>query len=327
MNMSAEGLRRRRTVSELLDEMDRGVHELVPQPWSTGFELLDSVIGGGIYPGDLVALGGRPGVGKTILALQMARNLAMQGTEVAYVCFEHQSIDLLRRLITLETKEAAARVPMSVGGSWYQDEAVKTALRNTAGTSLAVLQADPLLSSAREAVDKYADKLSLVTARPGAGSFEKLVEVAESMSTTGGVVFVDYLQKVEAAWEGGPDSVSGGLKDLALSCNLAIVGITAMEGDELTRRRQQIGHMADRGSVAYDADTVLVLNDKHLIIHPSNRPDSTMAIQKLHARVVLTVDKCRRAFAPTDVELVKDFASFRFEPDCSFVGEQLIAEG
>ena len=48
-------------------------------PIGTGFEPLDTVLDGGFLPGDVVLLGGQPGAGKTICALQWARNISSQG--------------------------------------------------------------------------------------------------------------------------------------------------------------------------------------------------------------------------------------------------------
>ena len=39
-------------------------------PISTGFQALDHTLGGGVRAGDLILVGGSPGVGKTIAALQ-----------------------------------------------------------------------------------------------------------------------------------------------------------------------------------------------------------------------------------------------------------------
>ena len=54
----------------------------------TGMEELDRVLGGGIVPGSLVLVGGDPGIGKSTLLLQMARNLAQDGREVLYISGE-----------------------------------------------------------------------------------------------------------------------------------------------------------------------------------------------------------------------------------------------
>lgn len=328
------------TISELLEEIDDGYHDLNAKPWHTGFEVLDRTIGGGLFPGDMVILAGLPGVGKTVLSLQMARNLARAGTPVTYVCFEHESADLLRRLLVLEAREALLSTPRSVGGSWYRSEAVPDVLRHGRNSApggsgaavgslrpLSVLQEDPALGIARETMDTYAGHFTLVSARPGTGSMERITALAAAMQQSGaGVLFIDYLQKIEVNWESEIGSVSAALKDVAMRFGVSVVAVAAIDGSEMSHKRLHINHLSDRGSVAYDADTVLLMNDKFRIIHPTNRPETTAAIQQMHTTVVITVEKCRRAAAPSDVQLVKDFGSFRFESDSSFVQERLIAE-
>ena len=51
---------------------------------ATGFPALDRVIGGGLRTRNLTLIGGSPGIGKTITALQMARNLAHKGQSVIF---------------------------------------------------------------------------------------------------------------------------------------------------------------------------------------------------------------------------------------------------
>src|SRR5689334_22595423 len=95
--------------------MPTGLHDLVSahrtrevvQPgegvrFPTGLHPLDYVLRGGVRPGDLALMLGRPGVGKTIMALQWARNVAMHGRDAIYVCYEHNPDTLLQRLIGLE---------------------------------------------------------------------------------------------------------------------------------------------------------------------------------------------------------------------------------
>lgn len=50
--------------------------------YSTGMKELDSVLGGGIVPASLILCGGDPGIGKSTLLLQLAGNVAKQGTVV-----------------------------------------------------------------------------------------------------------------------------------------------------------------------------------------------------------------------------------------------------
>jgi replicative DNA helicase len=72
-------------------------------PARTGFDLLDLVMEGGLRAHDLMVLGGNPGVGKTVAALQMARRIAQQGRPVLYASFEHDTDAMLGRLLALET--------------------------------------------------------------------------------------------------------------------------------------------------------------------------------------------------------------------------------
>src|SRR5438309_4693226 len=97
-----------RTVAEVLTALDHDIKtgaaaDLVPI--ATHFTPLDSVLGGGIRPGDVMLVGGTPGVGKTITTLQWARNMAIAGFTSLYACYEHEESALLGRLLALELGE------------------------------------------------------------------------------------------------------------------------------------------------------------------------------------------------------------------------------
>ncbi|NCN10879.1 MAG: DNA repair protein RadA [Leptospira sp.] len=57
---------------------------------ATGFSELDLVLGGGIVPGSIVLIGGEPGVGKSTLILEVAKNLA-PSSKILYVSGEESS--------------------------------------------------------------------------------------------------------------------------------------------------------------------------------------------------------------------------------------------
>ena len=68
---------------------------------STGMEELDRVLGGGIVDGSLVLASGDPGIGKSTLLLQMARNLASRGIKVLYVSGEESLSQIKLRALRI----------------------------------------------------------------------------------------------------------------------------------------------------------------------------------------------------------------------------------
>lgn len=58
---------------------------------STGFTELDAALGGGILPGQVILLGGEPGVGKSTLALEVCNHFSKNGLETLYVAAEESA--------------------------------------------------------------------------------------------------------------------------------------------------------------------------------------------------------------------------------------------
>ncbi len=69
----------------------------VPVVSPSGIRELDRVLGTGFVSGSAVLLGGEPGIGKSTLGLQVARNLAAQGMPVLYISGEESAPQLLLR--------------------------------------------------------------------------------------------------------------------------------------------------------------------------------------------------------------------------------------
>ena len=65
---------------------------------STGDEEFDNVLGGGIVAGALILIGGDPGVGKSTLLLQIARQLALANHAILYVSGEESGEQVRLRL-------------------------------------------------------------------------------------------------------------------------------------------------------------------------------------------------------------------------------------
>src|SRR5918994_1253907 len=84
------------TLAELHQQTEPAAHTVSP----TDFDVLDDVLAGGIRQGEILLLGGKPGVGKTIASLQWARSMAQRGIVAVYVCFEHDDVTLVTRLLS-----------------------------------------------------------------------------------------------------------------------------------------------------------------------------------------------------------------------------------
>ena len=77
---------------------------------STGFEDLDAKLGGGMEPGTLIVVAGRPGMGKTAFGLAVGRNVAEDGVAELF------SMEMPRRQIMDRNIAAIGKVPLE----WVQ---------------------------------------------------------------------------------------------------------------------------------------------------------------------------------------------------------------
>ena len=80
----------------------KGLSALEESRITTGISELDRVLGGGFVKGEVVLLGGEPGVGKSTLLLQAAEKLASQGHKVLYASGEESSSQIKMRADRLE---------------------------------------------------------------------------------------------------------------------------------------------------------------------------------------------------------------------------------
>ena len=292
-----------------------------------GFEPLDRVLGGGLRTHDLMVIAGRPGVGKTVATLQMARNLALSGSTVIFACYEHDPWTLLARLLAMEVGEI--EVPHT---NWYRMDGVRSLLDGVLDgtTSLSSASGDPVLRAARASIDEYADRLHLVQATPSATGVDELAQLVQERSTDRPTtLFVDYLQKVRVPTGGKRHidqvlQVTAALKEVALSSSLSIVAIGAISGAGLLKRRIHLPHLDAAIAVGYDADIVILLNEKRHIVSSNQLNYTSEQTERFHQRVVFSIEKNRGGIAPIDLEFTKSFEHFRFDPAGSYVSEQLV---
>jgi replicative DNA helicase len=314
------------SLRHLLDHLDDGLSDReYASIRPLGFDPLDRVLGGGLRPHDLMIVAGRPGIGKTVAVLQMARNLALSGCTVVFACFEHDEAALLARLLALEI--GGVQIPHT---DWYRMDGVRALLDEVmAGrASLASLSADPLLRAARACVDEYADRLHLVRAAPSKTGVRELTETIDQVRRGPTVLCVDYLQKVRASramnHADHVSEVTGDLRELSLETDTAVIAIAALNGAGLSRKRVHLSHLDTAAAVAYDADIVLLLEDKSRIVAANQLANTTDQFERFAKRVILTIEKNRGGLAPVDLEFIKDYEHFRFDPVGGFVQEQLV---
>jgi replicative DNA helicase len=311
-----------RTIAEVVARLESGRVSASPVP--SGFEPLDTVLEGGFRTRELVIVGGLPGIGKTAIALQWARHAASRERPVVYACYEHDEATLLGRLLTLEIGE------LSAGNSALSSLARSSVRAVTRGESRLEdeLPGNVLLRAAYERLGDYAEQLQLVRASGVATGLEELDRMAARRGP-GTVLFVDYLQKIPIDRNGSAEAdavtrLAEGLKDLSLERDIAIVAIVAGDESGLHARRLRLHHLRGAAGLAYEADIVLMLNEKALAVSKSHSAFDPLRAETFKNQVVLSIDKNRGGPAPVDMEFEKDLSHYRMEPSGGFVEDRLV---
>lgn len=320
-----------RNVGVLLRDLEGGNGtEASPrlQAIPTGFDPLDTTLDGGFRAQDLALVGGQPGVGKTIVTLQWARQIALQGLTAIYACYEHDPNTLLARLLLMELGSRQL-VDDPLGASWSRAAVRRIAFGGEVPADL--LRRDPVLQAAYEQVSSYADRLWLVRASGAHTGLAELEALLRDHGDGRSVLFVDYLQKVAVRPEPAEEAekvtrIAEGLKELALAHDAVVVSVVAADIAGLTAPRLRLHHLRGSSALAYEADVVLTLNDKFQIVSKVHLAYDTVKAETFKQHVVFSLEKNRGGPALLDLEFQKDFPHYRFDPKGAFVAERLVDE-
>jgi replicative DNA helicase len=323
---------RSHTVAEVLTHLDerlRAGDDLDVQTVPTGYSVLDDVLSGGLHTGELLLLGGPPGVGKTIAALQWARGVARSGRTAVFACYEHEPTTLLVRLLALEAGESGG-----TDDPFSRDLATLLAQGDASRRGLQdVLAEHPGGSEALARVQDYADRLVLVRASGAHTDLDELSRLVEEHRRAGetAVLFVDYLQKIPVQPEPPTEAEKvtrtvEALKDLALEYEVPVVLLSAVDAEGMRANRLRMYHLRGSSAIAFESDVVLMLNSKEKAVSKIHLSYDTQRARQFRDWVVMSIEKNRGGPNLIDLEFRKDFRHFRFDPDGGIVSEKLVDE-
>ncbi len=208
---------------------------------ATGFKKFDEMTGG-LQPGELVVIAARPSMGKTAMALNIARNAAVDhGKKVAIF-----SLEMTRRALALRLLASEARVDFSSFRRGFGSVSDHTRLVAAGGT----------LANA----DIWIDDSGMIT-------ILEIKAKCRRLDSEHGLdlVIVDYLQlahgnrpthrkDLEIA------EISHGLKALAKELDIPVIALSQLnrgpEQRDPDKRRPNMGDLRESGAIEQDADVI-----------------------------------------------------------------------
>lgn len=283
---------------ERLDRLHKSGDELRGIP--TGFHELDNKLAG-LQKSDLIILAARPSMGKTALALDIARNTAIRHQKtVGIFSLEMSSQQLVDRMLASEAQVDAWRLRT---GKLRDDEFDRL------GDAMASL------SQAKIFVDD----------QPG-NNILKMRSVARRLKSEHGLdlIIVDYLQLMVPSGKAARNNdslvqqvteISRSLKQLAREMDVPVIALSQLSRAIETRRgKPQLSDLRDSGSIEQDADVVAFIHNEDRYKEEGERSNIVELIIAKHRNgptgaVELFFDDKRATFRSMERHGVNEFES------------------
>jgi replicative DNA helicase len=285
---------------------------------ATGLKDLDVKMGG-LQQSDLIIIAGRPGMGKTALATNIAYNIAkahrgetrpdghietVDGGIVGFFSLEMSAEQLATRIIAERTGIASSTIRR--GGITEADfEIIKD------------------VSTELQHLPFYVDET-------GGLSIAQLAARARRLKRQRGldVLFIDYIQLLQGSQRKAAESrvqevteITTSLKALAKELNIPVVALSQLSRQVENRddKRPQLSDLRESGSIEQDADVVLfVFREEYYLSNKEPRPGSEEHLKwqtemaAVHGKAEVIIGKQRHGPTGT-VQLQFDAAVTRFE--------------
>jgi replicative DNA helicase len=229
----------------------------------TGFRDLDDLTSG-LQPGNLVIIAARPGIGKSSLAMNIARNVAVQHEPVAMFSLEMSRYEIGMRLLCAE-----ARVP------W---DRIRNKRVGPDDWTRVVSAGETLHDAPLSIVD--AGNVNIVDIRAKA---RRLKTSKQGLS----LIIVDYLQLMTSPNTRRQDNrqqevaeISRSLKLLAKELKVPIVALSQLNRNPEARadKRPQLSDLRESGSLEQDSDVVMFIHRDDL--DPEKKREAELIMAK-----------------------------------------------
>lgn len=267
------------TLGRLMREHQRRILEGKPDVvFPLGFRTLDGWLRGGIRPGEVLVIGGRPGQGKSALGMNIMLKTAARGNPCAFFTIEMSAAQLATRAA------AVCGCPMNANQS----------------------DADKIEHAATEL-----EKLPVEIVDMPNGKASDIRSHVRSLSRRHGfkVFVVDYLQLVRI----GKDTLeeyqrvtmaSQTMKQIAREYGVAMIVLAQINRDGGKKERPTMSDLKGSGSIEQDADQIILIHNppddpdtepELILAKHRNGQTGTVAVEYQRART-LFVDQGEKQF-------------------------------
>jgi len=271
---------------ERLDSLHNSKEEL--RGVATGYKDLDDKLSG-LQKSDLIILAARPSMGKTSLALDIARQAAVHNNvPVGIFSLEMGSQQLVDRMLAAESKV----------DSWK--------LRTGR------LSVDEEFHKIRDSLDKLSKAPIYIDDQPGNSIINMRSAARRLKSEHGlGLIIVDYLQlmttsKSYDSMVNQVTEISRSLKSLAREIDVPVLALSQLSrAVEQRRDRPRLSDLRDSGSIEQDADVVMFIHRDDKFNDNSEKPNIAEILIEKHrngptGKIELYFDEKKTSFLGVD---------------------------
>jgi len=226
----------------------------------TGYSRFDNLTSG-LQNADLIILAARPSMGKTALALNIARNVAVD-SNIPVAVF---SIEMSREQLSMRLLCAEARIDSSKlrSGFFSREDWIK------------VTNAAEILSEAPIYIDDSPD-ISAMTIRTKARRLK--------LDKNIGLIIIDYLQLMKTTSSAERrdleiSEISRSLKALAKELDVPVMALSQLNRklEERHDKRPQLSDLRESGALEQDADVVAFIYRDEVYNRDENNPNKGLA--------------------------------------------------
>jgi replicative DNA helicase len=280
---------------ERLDRLHKSKDGLRGVP--TGFPELDNKLSG-LQRSDLVILAARPSMGKTSLALDIARQTSViHKKAVCIFSLEMSAQQLVDRMLAAESRVDAWKLRTGK------------------------LSADAEFGRLRDSLEKLANAPVYIDDQPG-NNILKMRSIARRLKSENklDIIIVDYLQLMVPTNSRSSDSmvqqvteISRSLKNLARELDVPVLALSQLSrAVEQRGGKPRLSDLRDSGSIEQDADVVMFIHREDKYNEESDKPNIAEILIEKHrngptGKVELYFDSEKSTFLSLD----KTGGSFR----------------